>query len=87
MKAIHISILIFFFLLASNAISQQDSIVTGYIDVNDGKLYYEMTGNGDETIVLIHDGLVHHAIWDSQFVAFAKNFKVVRYDRRGYGMS
>ena len=46
-----------------------------------------MAGKGDETIVLIHDGLVHHAIWDSQFTAFSKNFKVVRYDRRGYGLS
>ena len=87
MKTNHICILIFLFLLFSNAISQQDSIKSGYIDVHDGKLYYEMAGQGDETIVLIHDGLVHHAIWDSQFTAFSKNFKVVRYDRRGYGMS
>jgi len=55
--------------------------------VNDGKLYYEMTGQGDETIILIHDGLVHGEVWDNQFSTFAEKFRVVRYDRRGYGRS
>lgn len=74
-------------LMSSIALSQQDSIQSGFIDVDNGKLYYELTGSGEETIVLIHDGLVHGAIWDNQFLPFAKNYKVVRYDRRGYGRS
>ncbi len=60
---------------------------TGYIYVPNGKLFYETAGQGDETIVFIHDGLVHHEIWDGQFSHFAKNYKVIRYDRRGYGCS
>lgn len=59
---------------------------SGYINVNGGKLYYEMAGEG-EYIVLLHDGLIHREIWDEQFPFFAKNYRVVRYDRRGYGKS
>ena len=67
--------------------SQQTSVDTGYVDVPDGKLYYEEAGKGDETIVLIHDGLVHGEIWDHQFLTFAEKYRVIRYDRRGYGRS
>jgi pimeloyl-ACP methyl ester carboxylesterase len=65
----------------------QDSIVSGYLDVADGELFYETCGNGDETIVLIHDGLVHGEVWDGQFSIFAEKYRVIRYDRRGYGRS
>ncbi len=59
---------------------------TGYINVDGGKLYYEIAGEGDY-IILLHDGLVHREIWDNQFPVFAKKYRVVRYDRRGYGKS
>jgi len=61
-------------------------IDTGYINVDGGKIYYEIAGGG-ENIVLIHDGMVHHVIWDEQFEEFAKTNRVIRYDRRGYGTS
>ena len=59
---------------------------TGYINVDEGKLFYEIAGEG-EYIVLLHDGILHHVIWDAQFPVLAKNYKVVRYDRRGFGKS
>jgi 3-oxoadipate enol-lactonase len=59
---------------------------TGYLEVPDGKLYYEVAGEGD-WIVLVHDGNLHSVTWDEQFPVFSKNYKVVRYDRRGYGKS
>jgi pimeloyl-ACP methyl ester carboxylesterase len=37
--------------------------------------------------VLVHDGLIHHEIWDAHFPVFAQTHRVVRYDRRGYGKS
>jgi pimeloyl-ACP methyl ester carboxylesterase len=67
----------------------RDSSITidvGYVNVDGGKLFYEMAGEG-EYIVLIHDGVVHREIWDGQFPVLAKNNRVVRYDRRGYGRS
>ena len=66
--------------------SQQIQIQSGFLEVEDGKIYYERAGQG-ETIVLIHDGLVHHEIWEEQFPVFFENYDVVRYDRRGYGRS
>ncbi len=80
------------FLFASCLFSQKlrtnshMSIESGYLDVENGKLFYESAGEGDN-IVLIHDGLIHREIWDEQFLVFADNFSVVRYDRRGYGKS
>ena len=59
---------------------------SGYIDVNDGKLYYEEQGTGD-AVILVHDGLIHSVSWDNQFRLFSRMFHVVRYDRRGYGRS
>lgn len=45
-----------------------------------------MAGSGP-TIVLTHDGLVHHEGWDDQFADFTKDHRVARWDRRGYGRS
>jgi pimeloyl-ACP methyl ester carboxylesterase len=59
---------------------------SGFVEVNGGKLYYEMAGSG-EYVVLLHDGMVSNEIWDYQFPLLAKYYRVVRYDRRGYGKS
>jgi len=59
---------------------------TGYVLVDGGKLFYEVAGNG-KNIVLLHDGMVNREIWDEQFPLLAKTYRVVRYDRRGYGKS
>ena len=60
--------------------------VSGFIHVDGGKLFYEVAGRG-EYIVLLHDGILHHVVWDEQFKLLAKNYRVVRYDRRGFGKS
>ena len=75
-------------LSVTNLLSQSSSITsdTGYVNVDGGKLFYEVAGKG-ENIVLLHDGMVNHRIWDEQFPVLAKNYRVVRYDRRSYGKS
>ncbi|MEJ2051051.1 MAG: alpha/beta fold hydrolase [Calditrichota bacterium] len=87
MGKLYLKYLMFGFLFINIGTAQQDSLNSGFIDVKDGKLYYEMKGHGDETIVFIHDGLVHGEVWDNQFASFSEKFRVVRYDRRGYGRS
>jgi pimeloyl-ACP methyl ester carboxylesterase len=59
---------------------------TGYVIVDGGKLFYESAGKGTN-IVLLHDGMVNNKIWDEQFPLLSRTYKVVRYDRRGYGKS
>ena len=87
--------LITFWLLVSaftNLLSQNSellnsaSVDTGYVLVDSGKLFYELAGKG-KNIVLLHDGMVNREIWDEQFPLLAKTYRVVRYDRRGYGKS
>ncbi|HVT57939.1 MAG TPA: alpha/beta hydrolase [Thermoanaerobaculia bacterium] len=61
-------------------------VEAGTLEVAGGKLYYEVAGHGP-ALVLVHDGLLHSVTWGEQFEAFARGYRVVRYDRRGYGRS
>src|SRR5215204_1654116 len=58
----------------------------GRVRVNGAELYYEVGGEG-HPLVLLHDGLLDRRVWEDQFVAFARLYKTIRYDRRGYGKS
>lgn len=69
----------------ANNLSAQNTN-SGYIKVGSDSIFYETAGKGP-AIIMIHDGLVHSAIWDEQFAFFSKDHKVIRYDRRGYGNS
>jgi 3-oxoadipate enol-lactonase len=60
---------------------------TGFVEVDGGKLYYEEGGQGRQTIVLIHDGVVNSAVWNEIWPEFCQHFHTVRYDRRGFGKS
>lgn len=57
-----------------------------FATVNGARLYYEIIGEG-EALVLLHSGYTDLRLWDEQFESFAKYFKVVRYDIRGFGKS
>ena len=48
--------------------------------------FYETKGRC-EAIVLLHGGQLDRRMWDAQFDAFAKHFRVIRYDLRGFGKS
>ncbi len=58
----------------------------GFVMVEGGRIYYETNGEG-HPLVLIHAGFLDRRMWDSQFDLFAKQFRVIRYDVRGYGKS
>jgi 3-oxoadipate enol-lactonase len=62
------------------------TVRSGYVDIEGGRLYYEDLGSG-EPIVLIHGGSLDRRMWDPQFQAFARRFRVIRYDVRGHGLS
>jgi len=59
---------------------------SGFADVNGGRLYYEVAGQG-HPLVLTHEGIADHRMYDGQFGAFAQHYRTIRYDLRGYGRS
>src|SRR5207237_6665268 len=75
MKAIAIAIFWAAALIGSPA---ADGFVNG--------IYYEEKGSG-APVVLIHGGQLDRRMWDDQFDLFAKEFRVIRYDLRGFGKS
>lgn len=57
------------------------------IDIHDTQLYYELSGDGDETVVLLNGISMSTAAWALQEPALAKHYRVLRYDLRGQLMS
>jgi pimeloyl-ACP methyl ester carboxylesterase len=56
----------------------------GYADLNGARFYYEVAGEG-EPLVLVHAGIADRRMWNEQFEVFARDYMVLRYDRRGFG--
>lgn len=56
------------------------------VNVGDAVINYEVTGAG-APLVLIHGWAQDLTIWDDQVREFSRQFRVIRYDRRGYGRS
>jgi len=59
-------------------------VTQGYLDVEGGRLYYEVAGQG-HPLVLIHAGVGDRTMWDDQWGPFAQRYRVIRYDTRGFG--
>jgi 3-oxoadipate enol-lactonase len=59
---------------------------SGYVELEDGRLYYEAAGSG-EPLVFVHGFTLDARMWDDQWDVFARDYRVVRYDARGFGRS
>lgn len=74
-------------LAASNhAGSQESALKKDTLNVHGGTIYYESLGEG-QPLILIHGALGDRRMWDEQLQAFAAEFRVIRYDHRGFGRS
>ena len=58
----------------------------GFVDILGAKFYYEAAGEG-QPLVLVHAGIADSRMWDEQFAAFGQHYRVLRYDRRGFGLT
>ena len=61
-------------------------VKSGYMKVPEGSLYYEEAGTG-EPLIFIHGHSLDRRMWNEQFFKFAKHYRAIRYDLRGYGVS
>jgi 3-oxoadipate enol-lactonase len=58
-----------------------------FIELDGLTLRYELSGNGDRTLVLVHEMGGSLESWDDVAPRFAESRRVLRYDTRGAGMS
>lgn len=58
----------------------------GFIKIEGAKVYYQVEGEG-EALVLIHAGVADSRMWDGMVATLAEQFRVIRYDLRGFGQS
>ncbi|HEY5903521.1 MAG TPA: alpha/beta hydrolase [Anaerolineales bacterium] len=58
----------------------------GYAKSGGARIYYEIAGHGTP-LVMIHAGVADSRQWNNEFPYFAEQYKVLRYDMRGYGKS
>ncbi len=59
---------------------------SGYVEVDAGRLYFETAGSGTP-VVFLHAFALDTRMWDDQYEGLAREFRVVRYDLRGFGRS
>lgn len=58
-----------------------------WIEANGASLRYELSGSGKETLVLLHEAGGCLDSYDEAVPGLAKEFRVLRYDQRGFGFS
>ncbi len=59
-----------------------------YTEINGRKVYYEIHGDAEETIILLHHGFGCMKIWRGIFHRFVEaGYRVIMFDRRGFGRS
>lgn len=59
---------------------------TGTAAINGTQMYYEVAGSG-HPLIMVHAGVTDNRLWDDQFDLFAKKYRVIRFDQRGFGQT
>lgn len=72
---------------SSWAQSAKSSAPGSFLSIDGSQIYFEECGTSPQTVVLLHDGVLHSAAWDEVWPEFCRHFHTIRYDRRGYGRS
>jgi pimeloyl-ACP methyl ester carboxylesterase len=62
------------------------TIFSAKLDINDAQLYCEQRGTGPP-LLLIHAGVADSDMWQAQVDEFARDYRVIRFDLRGFGRS
>jgi pimeloyl-ACP methyl ester carboxylesterase len=70
-----------------NNYGQEDIIMSYFLTDDAVKLFYDVCGKGEKTIILIHGGSASSRYYRKQVPELSKRYKVVTYDLRGHGAS
>lgn len=62
-------------------------VETGFAEFGQSKLYYEVAGTGEPTVILLHGGMLDCTMWDEQFELLSQKHRVIRYDASAHGRS
>jgi len=62
-------------------------VESGIARFGQSEIYYELAGEGEPTVILIHGGLLDCHMWDGQFELLAQTHRVLRYDADAHGKS
>ena len=57
-----------------------------FANINGTEIHFQKMGSGP-SLVLIHAGIAPMGMWDPQIASLTKQFRVLRYDVRGWGQS
>jgi 3-oxoadipate enol-lactonase len=72
---------------ARSTVSSLDARVdTGRVAIEGGSLFWEAAGKG-APVILLHGGNLDRRMWDAQFELLRGQYRVIRYDARGFGRS
>ena len=60
----------------------------GYVERGDVRIFYEVFGEGEQTILLLPTwSIIHSRFWKAQIPYLARHFRVITFDGRGNGRS
>jgi pimeloyl-ACP methyl ester carboxylesterase len=62
-------------------------VESGFAEFGQSRLYYEVAGTGEPTVILIHGGMLDNTMWDGQFAVLSQRYRTVRYDSSAHGQS
>ncbi len=69
------------------AVEETLEVETGIARFGQSEIYYEIAGEGEPTVILIHGGFLDCHMWDGQFELLARTHRVLRYDADAHGKS
>ncbi|MBQ5638389.1 MAG: alpha/beta hydrolase, partial [Alistipes sp.] len=78
-----LTLLTLFLLFSGGATARQ----RGYVAVDEGRLYYEISGEGSTPLIFVHGHSLDRRMWREQVRFFEQHYRVIVYDARGYGRS
>ena len=58
----------------------------GFVNISDGKLFYQKTGTGPP-LLFLHGNCLDHRMWEEQVNYFSDSFTCISVDLRGFGKS